>query len=365
MGLETGHPLSRPRAAPPERIITLTTRPSWDERRTHLASWIEKNGRQPSQLSTDKEERSLYSWLGAQRQKLRNGGLSAEQAEALTGLSPSPYKPITVRVADLEAFHAEHGRLPSESTTADNCELQLASYLIHRLRPMYRNGQLTPEMVERLRLVPGTLDIRRVEDQDDVLQELTDYAETTGHLPPLGGSGTPQENRLASWMRNNTRGSAMDKAGRLRERHIAILAIIDKYPTRSEALEEGRLKELADFVAKHGHRPSISPQSGPAERSLAAWFNNHQTSPDPRVAAALKMPSRVDAEWQANFNKLANYAAAHDGRLPGNWNEGRIFSWLTIQRREYRRGKMSPERLEKLLTIDGVIPGKTLLADAA
>lgn len=343
----------------------MTPRPSWDERCAKLSSWIEKHGRQPSQLSTDKDERSLYSWLGSQRQKLRNGELSASQAEALTSSFPSPYKTIEVRLAELEAFHAEHGRLPSESTTADESELQLASYLIHRLRPMHRKGQIAPDMVERLRLVPGSLDIRSIEDQDDVLRELDEYAQAAGHLPPLGGSGTPQENRLASWMRNNTRGSAMEKTDRLRDRHIAILAIIDKYPTRSEALEEGRLQELAAFIAKHGCQPSISPRSSTAERGLASWFTQHQTSPDPRMKAALEAPTKVDAEWQSNFEALANYAAAHDGRLPGNWHEGRIFSWLTIQRREYRRGKLAAERLEKLLTIDGVIPGKTLLAEAA
>lgn len=343
----------------------MTTRPSWDDRYSHLSAWIEEHGRQPGQLSSDKEERSLYSWLGTQRRKMRDGQLSSDRTEAITQLSPSSHKPIALRVADLKAFHAEHGRLPSESTTADEQELQLATFLIHRLRPMYRKGALSADLVERLQAVPGALDIRTIQDQDDVLQELSDYAQTHGHLPPLGGSGTPHENRLASWMRNNIRGLASDKSGRLRERHIAILALIDSYPTRSEALEEGRLAELAAFVAKHGHRPSISPRTEPSERALAAWFTNHQTSPDPRMVEALKLPTRVDAEWQANFDVLANYAAAHDGRLPGNWHEGRVFSWLTIQRREYRRGKLSAARLEKLLTIDGVIPGKTVLAAAA
>lgn len=343
----------------------MTTRPSWDDRFNHLTSWIEKNGRQPSQLGADKEERGLYSWLSTQRRKLRTGELSSEQAGAITQLSPSTHKPMEVRVAELEAFHSEHGRLPRESTTADEQELQLASFLIHRLRPTFRKGLLAPDLVERLERVPGALDIRSVQDQETILQELTDYARDHGHLPPTGGRGNPEENRLASWMRNNSRGRVVDKPGRLRDRHVAILALIDAYPTRSEAMDEGRLRELAAFVTKHGHRPSFSPRSDTAERSLAAWLNAHQTSPDPRMVAALKMPTRVDAEWKANFDRLANYAAAHDGRLPGSWHEGRIFSWLTVQRREFRRGKLTADRLEKLLTIDGVIPGRTLLADAA
>jgi hypothetical protein len=343
----------------------LTTRPSWGDRFNHLTSWIEKNGRQPSQLGADKEERGLYSWLSTQRRKLQAGELSADQTGALTLLSPSTHKPMEVRVAELEAFHLEHGRLPRESTTAAERELQLASFLIHRLRPTFRKGLLAPELVDRLERVPGALEIRSVQDQETILQELTDYARDHGHLPPTGGRGTPEENRLASWMRNNSRGRVMDKTGRLRDRHIAILDLIDEYPTRSEAMDEGRLRELAAFVAKHRHRPSFSPRSDTAERSLAAWFTAHQTSPDPRMVEALKMPTRVDAEWLANFNRLANYAAAHDGRLPGSWHEGKVFSWLTVQRREFRRGKLSAERTEKLATIEGAIPGRSSLADAA
>lgn len=343
----------------------MTTRQSWDDRIAELTAFIETNGRPPSRLGTP-EARSLQAWLTAQRRSLRSGSLSKSQAEAITKLCPAfPLRPFEASVAELEEFHANHGRLPRNSKTADVHEHRMATFLIQQVRTMFRKGLLGPEMMDRLGRVPGALEVRIVQDQESILQELTGYSKTHGHLPPLGGSGNADENRLASWMRNNTRGSALEKHGKLRDRHIAILAIIDRYPKRSEALEEGRMKELEAFVRKNGHRPSFARTCTPTEQKLAIWLRTHETSTDPRMVAAAKAPSRTDVEWQANFTLLSRYASSHDGRLPTGWPEGRIFSWLTIQRREYRRGKMSAARLEKLLTIDGVIPGKTLLAEAA
>lgn len=343
----------------------MTARPSWNDRYQELANHIGSTGRVPSQLGTA-AERSLHSWLKAQRIKIKNGDLPKERTELLERLGAVAFqRPFADSVAALEAFYATHGRLPRNSKSADEHEQRLAIFLIQHVRTSFRKGLLSPEMTERLQATPGVLEVRTVQDQDSILQELAEYAKTNGHLPPLGGSGTRDENRLASWMRNNSRGSALAKTGKLRDRHLAVLALIDEYPTRSEALEEGRLKELAAFVKARGHRPSMGGTIYAEERSLGTWMHLHQTSPDPRMVAALKAPTRADVEWDAIFTMLARYAASHGGRLPGNWHEGRLFSWLTIQRREYRRGKMTAARLEKLLTIDGVIPRKTLLADAA
>lgn len=327
-------------------MTTKTTRPSWDDRCLELASWFEEHGRNPSQLSEERAE-------------LLGLAVPSHDPAAATK------RPFEQRLDELEAFYAEHRRLPRKSNTADAHERRLAGFLIQQLRTAVRTGVLSAEYLNRAEKIPGAIEIRTVQNQDDILNELAGYTARNGTLPPLGGSGTPEENRLANWMRNNTRGSLEEKTPRLQERHKAILNLMTKFPAKSDALEAARLQELEEFITAHGRRPSIHKEADPEERRLAIWLANHQDNQDPRVVAALQTPSRVELQWEQNFQALANYAASHDGRPPGSWHEGRIFSWLTIQRREYRKGKMSPERLAKLLTIDGVIPGKTVIADAA
>jgi hypothetical protein len=147
-------------------MTTKTKRPTWDDRCLELASWFEEHGRNPSQLSEDPIERSLYSWLCTQRLKHRNGKLSAERVELLGLAVPShnptatTNRPFEQRLAELETFYAEHRRLPRKSHTADAHELRLAGFLIQQLRTAVRTGTISPKYLERAEKIPGAVEIR-------------------------------------------------------------------------------------------------------------------------------------------------------------------------------------------------------------
>lgn len=352
---------------------------NWEERCAQLDRWVEVNGRVPSQMSDDATERSCYHWLTTNRKRLKAGKLTDEQTRLFRAL-PVPQlarNTIDDRLNELEAFYATHNRLPL-TTSVEPVEKSLAIYLVGNLRRKIRQGTLDEALLARALAIPGVDEINIIPDQDETLEELSTYAAQHGHMPPFRQpDGTP-EARLSSWVRNNTRGNPQDKSPALRARHEAILALMARYPGASAAERERRpqrrelqLRELESFVNEHGHLPSSTRNMDEAAKRLTATVELFRRELDEgrlepvheaRVKAVLDYPSHRDYEWQANFEALVQYAAAHDGRLPGTWAAGKLFSWLTFQRRHYRNGLLSHERLEKLLTLDGFIPGMTAAA---
>lgn len=346
---------------------------TWEERCAQLSKWVEINGRVPSQLSEDATERSCYSWLTSNRMNLKAGKLTAEQQRLFRAL-PVPEvsrNSMADRIDELERFYTTHGRLPL-TTAVDLEEKSLSSFLVANLRAKIKKGTLGRRLLRRAEVIPGVVEFTLVPDQEQTLEELSDYAARHGHMPPYGRSGNAQEYRLSNWIRNNTHGKPEDKSPALRSRHEAILVLMERYPGAADFAFGRRLPDLEAFVEARGHLPSSTKardtESKRLASSVAAFrreLDEGELSPEEeiRVKAVLAYPSVVDYEWQSNLKGLAHYAAAHDGRLPGTWAEGKVFSWLTIQRRQYKKGLMSQERLEKLLAIDGVIPSRTKIQE--
>jgi hypothetical protein len=340
------------------------SRPTWEERCAQLAAWIrDHNGRAPDQRG-DAEEHSLYVWLCNARRRHAHGNLAPARVELFESSSVG-LKRVTSTgdwIVKLAAFYESNGRLPKGTAPAGSAERAMATALIANIRPKLKAGKVKAEHLEALSRIPGAAAVRFVPDQDGTLAELTGYAELNGCLPPKGGCGTADENRLATWWRNNVKGNPDAKTPRLRDRHLALLALELKYPAKSVAAFTTTIHQLEQFVAATGHLPAQGGSTAAEERRLGAWLIANRFAAGPgrtaeeleRIRALCEFPSRSDAEWQANFEVLRNYAAAHAGRLPTGWHEGPVFSWLTAQRRAARIGKLSEARREKLLTINGV-----------
>lgn len=334
----------------------------WDATFNELEEFATHHGRLPSQMGGPDQKR-LYAWVGTQRAVFNEGKLRRKRFRRLSSI-PGALEPtngtMEDRLQELDTFFQEHGRLPRKSNQADEPELRLAGFLIHQLRPAIRNETLHDELLARAQQIPGVADIRLVLDQEMILEQLTRYAQEHGHLPPRSG-GNSEEQRLAAWMANNSRGVAEAKTPNLRARHEAILALVERFPNKMAANFEQSLINAEEFVIKNGHRPS----TGNAGANWLAGARKQlddgtlSESQKDRLRAVLGAPSKLDYEWEQNFLQLRQYASSHDGRLPGTWGEGKVFSWLTVQRRQFRAGKLSAGRLAKLLTIEGVIPQTT------
>ena len=353
----------------------MTTRQQmWKNRCAELSAWIQDHGRPPRQTSGLSAERGLYHWLSNARRQVHAGTRSTEEADQLESAAAGTASRVATadRIKMIAAFHAEHGRLPLSTAPKGSHELELANALIYGIRPKVAKGTIKVVDLASLSRIPGAAVVRTVPDQDDTLAELTAYAERHGHMPPKGGSGTQDENRLASWWRNNSRGNPESKTPKLRARHEALLGLEASYPSKADTFFKSSLRHAEEFVAATGHLPS-SRAKAVEERKLAGWLARYVAAepagqPEElrvRLRALAAAPTRIEHEWEANFAAVADYAASHAGRLPSSWHEDPLFSWLTVQRRALRGGKLSDARLQKLLTIPGAIPAQALAAAAA
>lgn len=273
---------------------------------------------------------------------------------------------------ELDRFQKAHGRLPKSNAT-DPGEKYLANFLFATIRHKERRGTLRPEIRERAAAIPGALKLDTHPDQDALLEELRVFIQAHGHAPRHTRNGVPaREVQLRIWASNNLYPDPEKQSPRLRTRHEAIAALLATAPSYAEKSLDDRIALAEKFVRDNGYRPSSRnmpwlkdyvhgtyPLNGPF--GVRSRLNDIRAA---RIKAIVAQPSLLEYVWNWNFDALKSYASCHDGTLPGNWSHP-LFSWLTVQRRQYRQGKLSPERESSLRTIHGVLPEVQELSQAA
>ena len=198
---------------------------AWIARFKTLRDWVAANGRLPEPDLAGGPEDTLCTWLERQRTAAWEGSLDAGLAAVLAtirGAAPDRRTPaIPDRLTALEDFYREHGRLPAYSGK-DPIEAKLYQYLNGVVRVRHRRGQLKPDTVERLKLIPGVFEPRVLTRanagaaaiaQDPRTAELVSFCQQAGHAPRSRGTAT--EVRLNAFMRRTIRPAAED--GRLDE----------------------------------------------------------------------------------------------------------------------------------------------------
>lgn len=272
----------------------------------------------------------------------------------------------------LAAFERQHGRLP-KSTATDPEEKRLAGFMLVTLRQQSRHGSLAPALRERAALIPGALDFEPREDQDDLLEELADFVAGHGHRPRHPGKKVPaRELTLRYWVNNHAAGDPKSKGPRQRARHEAIEAILAPAPSYAAKQFNDRLAAAEQFVKDHGHRPPVKETVWLSHYLKGEFDLNTVGGPRSRrdvftaarLRAVLDAPSSLEHRWDITFEDLVRFTEVHGG-LPVRREQGPLYTWLTIQRREYRRGTLSPEREATLRTLAGVLPRNRELAAAA
>lgn len=102
------------------------------------------------------------------------------------------------------------------------------------------------------------------------------------------------------------------------------------------------------FVNRHRRFPKS------AEGNLGGWCctqrkmrKQGKISPDRQVLLdQIGFVWSVEQVWQSNLERLRLFYS-QQGRWPG-CREGTLGRWCTVQRRDYRKGNMSTERLKQL-----------------
>ena len=115
--------------------------------------------------------------------------------------------------------------------------------------------------------------------------------------------------------------------------------------------------QLLAYKSEHGD--CKVPAVWPKNPRLANWVNNNRRYYKQGKVAAERIRrleeigfiwDALDALWEEMFVALIAYKGAHDDcKVPDAWSENpQLANWVTVQRRTYKQGKLSPERIRRL-----------------
>lgn len=203
--------------------------PNQGDRVAELRKFLTEKGRLPRQREA--EEKSLAAWVYAQRPGDRKAGGVAQERSLLVQEIIAPYRgrdTETSREERLLVIHDYvrlHGHLPKASVLAGIDEIE-----------------------QEFPGVETYADRRRIQRREAVLEELVDYIDRHGMLPPADAASAPFRAILEA------RRTKSEYAERVK-------AIIDgvpaHVPARRKSADE-RLSDLLAFIEEHGIFPGPS-----------------------------------------------------------------------------------------------------------
>ena len=288
---------------------------------------------------------SLGNWMHKQRTEYKKGKLSKERVQQLgaLGFDWSPGSTLLTwdeRFDELTKYKAEHGDcriLKREGPLGE---------WVSQQRTAHKKGKLSDERAQELDAL-GFL-WNPTPTWDERLDELMKYKVEHGDCNVPKSQGP-----LGKWVATQRFGHKMGKLSEERARKLGELGFVWNPQSTLPTWDE-RFDELEDFKAEHGHC-KVPRSRGP----LGRWVQT-QRHVYKKGKLSEELIRKLDGlnfnwettrgtpiTWDERFNELTKYKAEQgDCKVPKS--QGSLGTWVDTQRQEYRKGKLSDERVQKL-----------------
>ncbi|MEP2777532.1 MAG: Helicase associated domain protein [Luteolibacter sp.] len=345
--------------------------PEWDIRIGQLSDYRSAHG-----SFSNIEQRDLAAWVAAAKVKKSAGILNEQQIIELETLGIVPLRRKIVKWEEmyerLSNFFEENGH--SLVPLGFDLDTPLAKW-VGVQRAQARRGELEPFKRERLDLIEFVWEpftSRWVE----MYSRLRSYWERNGdcRVP----SKWPKDLKLANWVQTQR---AKKAEGKLSKERISKLEEL-KFewspgacgPRGPRNSWEGMFEQLREFHCVYGHAsvPYMYQENPKLGRWVSIQRGNRNTKRmaddqialldaldfdwQPRVrrtsdSKSLRSEGDVlDERWLKRLIELKDYRARHGNCcVPRGWPDNpQLARWVGVQRRYYRRKKLSDERLQQL-----------------
>jgi len=226
----------------------------------------------------------------------------------------------------------------------------------------HRKGKLLAQHVTRLEALPGWSWDPFADQFEEGYQALKRFVEREGHAR-VGARHVEDDLRLGAWV-SKRRKQYLD--GRLEPEQVARLESLPGWSWNLLAEQfERAFQTLESFVAREGHaRVPRSHVEG--SHRLGLWINDKRYDyrkgklPSQYIARLEGLPGwswdpHAD-QFEEAFQALKRFAEreGHARVASAHVEDGlRLGIWVGKRRAEYRKGKLSPERVAALEAIDG------------
>lgn len=288
-----------------------------------------------------------YTWLVWALRQRRSGRLSPLERIALD-IHPEP-------VRDLHRQVWVHRFMECAIRDAEGMALgggQRTAWLTAQRRARAR-GSLPAGRSALLERLDGFTWTPGADRWDSTMVRVADFALRNGRIPARG-----DDPELSGWLA--TQRFAL-RAGRLDADRIAALESIPGWleslsSTRSQLVWEQRLDALRSFQSRHGRYPRADA-SNRREASVARWVSTQREMhrrgdlSRHRATALCAIPGWRWTAREADFDARASQLARELDGAPIDTGH-RLYSWVVAQRRRYREGRLSPDQIDVLRSLN-------------
>lgn len=326
----------------------------WEEKFQELVGYKKKYGHCNVPDKCEKYP-SLGVWVGSQRSAYKRGKLSDRKTRRLEELG-FEWRPDETyweeRYQELVSYTQEHGTCFVPQGYPGNP--QLGAWVSGQRQRKDKLGQDKIKKLEEL----GFVWRAREDKWENKFQELTAFKKEHGHCNvPRSYSENPL---LASWVAIQR---TANKKGNLNQDRIKRLEKMGFKWVPHEAQWEEKYQELADYKKKYGNcnAPFICPENPP----LGRWVSKQRTANNKGNGRLSQ--DRIDRlsllgfewnpeedRWETMFQELLEYKGRHgDCKVRASGPEyPKLCMWLSNQRAFERRGKLRPNRKQRLDELD-------------
>ena len=348
----------------PVRFQLLNSCPDWrwkneDTFLKNFELWEEfvaKYDKTPSMSSKDPVERYLGNWASAQRQLNHKNKMSADRFELLNSCNDWRwYDSFSKKIEKFKEFVAKNESMPSQHST-DALEQSLGTWAC-RQRQQQRKGKLNQEKTQLL----NSVNLWYWEVEDSFLNKFQEFkefvAKNDGNLPSVK-SQDPVEKTLGHW---GVWQRHLKKKGKLSSEQIQLLQSVSGWKWKIDDYFSKNFEKFKEFVAKNGRMPS-QKSTDVMEKSLGTWAcrQRQQQRKGKLNQEKTQLLNSVNLwYWEVEdtfLNKFQEFKefVAKNGRMPYRSDdpaERSLGTWIHEQRTNYRRNKMSPEKIELMESI--------------
>ena len=368
----------------------------WEENLEKVKEFMDENSRRPvrSNGGIKQEENKLGEWIKTQMKNFESklGIMKKDKIYNtwLLFLQNSKYNQYLLIKEDyfnnlltqLDNFLEEKQKPPS-ITSKNQEEKKLASFYNNSKRDYIDSKKGFRDNLDRIKNFSEFLqkykDILLTEEEkwDKNLEKCKIYFDKYKKRPPFSNN-TNYEKELISWInhqttnyKNKVRSLSYDKIER-RKKWNNFATIYKEYLLTSEEKWDIKLEDCINFIKKKGLPPSDHNKKDLHEKSLGYWiydqkkkyrhknlnkeqiikwenFNKDYLEKDYKYIRLFKI-------WKIRYDLLIDYNVKHNG-YPSQYSkdikEEKMNKWIDTQRQNYKKKKLSQDKIDLLEKIPG------------
>lgn len=347
--------MSLDRASRLERLPDWSWSPmedAWFENFSILKAFVAKRTRYPSRAAAN--ESALAEWVKGQRRDFRAKILSSQRRKALETLHNWSWNlkldGIHKRLNELRIFLARNKNKYPSLSAAKSTDRSLAAW-VHQRRNKYSRGKLSNDYVRQLESLPSW-SWKRIDLWDSFFTSLKIYLELNSEFPN-SNSKLKDEKTLAVWAQNQRRRYKKNTLKVYKSKKLESIKGWSWDPKNDSW--QASFKEVKRYLAKYKTYPSQN------NSSLAFWIGNQRSGYSKNTLSkdrVLQLQSLANwswdpknDSWENSFEEIRQFAIKYK-RYPGQ-KENLLGSWVSIQRRTYKKKTLSADRIRRLESLPG------------